>query len=183
MRADVTVTFHAAKPGLWIMPGKATPARCATIDIGIPRGAPIGARVGLMRSAGAELLPRRASDSTKFASGQVVVAGGSRGLTGAPRMAAHAAMRAGAGYVIACVPASLQDVLVERGPARADDARRWPKATARSRRRRWRRRARASARAERWRSARASGAAIGAVAFARALARARRRRWCSTPTG
>jgi hydroxyethylthiazole kinase-like uncharacterized protein yjeF len=112
VHAEVTVTFHASKPGVWIMPGKRHAGEVRAIDIGIPRGAPMGAKVGLMTSAMAELLPRRAGDSTKFASGQVVVAGGSRGLTGAPRMAAHAAMRAGAGYVIACVPSSAQDLLV-----------------------------------------------------------------------
>jgi ADP-dependent NAD(P)H-hydrate dehydratase / NAD(P)H-hydrate epimerase len=47
----------------------------------------------------------------------VLVVGGSRGLIGAPRLAAHAAMRAGAGYVTACVPASLQDVVASAGPA------------------------------------------------------------------
>jgi NAD(P)H-hydrate epimerase len=112
------------------MPGKRDAGEVRTIDIGIPRGAPIEARIGLMRSVVAELLPRRAGDSTKFASGQVVVAGGSRGLTGAPRMAAQAAMRAGAGYVIACVPASAQDLLVSaatpelmtRGVAESDGA-------------------------------------------------------------
>jgi NAD(P)H-hydrate epimerase len=111
VRAAITVTFHAAKPGLWIMPGKACAGEVRTVDIGIPRAAPLDARVGLTSPAVGEQLPRRASASTKFASGQVLVAGGSRGLTGAPRMAAHASMRAGAGYVIACVPASLQDVL------------------------------------------------------------------------
>jgi hydroxyethylthiazole kinase-like uncharacterized protein yjeF len=111
VRADVTVTFHASKPGLWIAPSKAYAGEVHTIEIGIPRGAPMAAKAGLISVAVGELLPRRAADSTKFASGQVVVAGGSRGLTGAPRMAAHAAMRAGAGYVIACVPDSLQDVL------------------------------------------------------------------------
>ncbi len=111
VRAAVTVTFHAAKPGLWIMPGKACAGEVRTVDIGIPRGAPLDTQVGLTSPAVGEQLPRRAAASTKFASGQVLVAGGSRGLTGAPRMAAHASMRAGAGYVIACVPASLQDVL------------------------------------------------------------------------
>jgi hydroxyethylthiazole kinase-like uncharacterized protein yjeF len=111
VRAAITVTFHAGKPGLWIAPGKAHAGDVQRIEIGIPRGAPLQATVGLTRAGVRELLPRRATDSTKFASGQVVVAGGSRGLTGAPRMAAHAAMRAGAGYVIACVPRSLQDLL------------------------------------------------------------------------
>ncbi len=111
VHAAVTVTFHAAKPGLWIMPGKAHAGEVHTVDIGIPRGAPLEARIGLTSPAVGEQLPRRAAASTKFASGQVLVAGGSRGLTGAPQMAAHASMRAGAGYVIACVPASLQDVI------------------------------------------------------------------------
>ncbi len=61
------------------------------------------------------LLPTRGAASTKFSSGHVLVAGGSRGLTGAPRMAAHAAMRAGAGYVTACVPASVQRILAGGG--------------------------------------------------------------------
>ncbi|HEY2216028.1 MAG TPA: NAD(P)H-hydrate dehydratase [Solirubrobacteraceae bacterium] len=112
VRAEVTVTFHAAKPGLWIMPGKAHAGEVHKVDIGIPRGAPTTADVGLTSSGIAAELPRRSADSTKFASGQVVVAGGSRGLLGAPRMASHASMRAGAGYVIACVPASLQDIVV-----------------------------------------------------------------------
>jgi NAD(P)H-hydrate epimerase len=41
----------------------------------------------------------------------VVVAGGSRGLTGAPVLSATAAMRAGAGYVTCCAPASQQPIL------------------------------------------------------------------------
>jgi hydroxyethylthiazole kinase-like uncharacterized protein yjeF len=115
VRAAVTVTFHAAKPGLWINPGKRHAGEVHTIEIGIPRGAPNGTEVGLIASAVGERLPRRGAESTKFASGQVVVAGGSRGLAGAPQMAARASMRAGAGYVIACLPQSLQDVVASAG--------------------------------------------------------------------
>ncbi len=115
VRAAITVTFHAAKPGLWIHPGKAHAGEVRTIDIGIPRGAPAKADVGLIEASALGLLPRRGAHSTKFSSGHVVVSGGSRGLTGAPRMAAHAAMRAGAGYVTACVPASLQGILASGG--------------------------------------------------------------------
>ncbi len=111
VRASVTVTFHAAKPGLWISPGKAHAGEAQTLDIGIPRGAPGGASIGLIAPSVLERLPRRDASSTKFVSGHVLVAGGSRGLTGAPRMAAEASMRAGAGYVTAFVPASLQSVL------------------------------------------------------------------------
>jgi ADP-dependent NAD(P)H-hydrate dehydratase / NAD(P)H-hydrate epimerase len=115
VRATVTVTFHAAKPGLWIRPGKAHAGMVETIDIGIPRGAPGGATIGLAGPLTGDLLPRRDASSTKFTSGHVLVAGGSRGLTGAPWMAACASMRAGAGYVTACVPASLQGILAGAG--------------------------------------------------------------------
>ncbi len=40
----------------------------------------------------------------------MLVAGGARGLTGAPCLSSMAAMRAGAGYVTACVPDSLNDI-------------------------------------------------------------------------
>jgi hydroxyethylthiazole kinase-like uncharacterized protein yjeF len=117
IRATFTVTFHAAKPGLWIHPGKAHAGEVRVLDIGIPRGAPTeDVTIGLICSRVLELLPRRGASSTKFSSGHVVVAGGSRGLTGAPRMSALAAMRAGAGYVTACVPGSQQAVLASGGP-------------------------------------------------------------------
>jgi ADP-dependent NAD(P)H-hydrate dehydratase / NAD(P)H-hydrate epimerase len=109
--ADATVTFHAGKPGLWIHPGKACTGVLETLDIGIPRGAPDTAAAGLIAPSIGRLLPRRGASSTKFSSGHVVVAGGSRGLSGAPAMAALASMRAGAGYVTACVPGSLQAIL------------------------------------------------------------------------
>jgi len=115
VRASVTVTFHAGKPGLWIRPGKAHAGVVQTIDIGIPRGAPIAATVGLITATVLEGLPSRGASSTKFTSGQVLVVGGSRGLTGAPAMAARAGMRAGAGYVTVCVPASVQPVLAAGG--------------------------------------------------------------------
>lgn len=116
VRASATITFHAAKPGLWIHPGKAHAGKVRVLDIGIPRGAPVEAAVGLIDERVIHGLPRRGAASTKFSSGHVLVVGGSRGLTGAPRMSALAAMRTGAGYVTACVPASQQDLVVAAGP-------------------------------------------------------------------
>jgi hydroxyethylthiazole kinase-like uncharacterized protein yjeF len=115
VRAAHTVTFHAAKPGLWINPGKRHVGVLETIDIGIPRGAPLQATIGLIEPSVLLELPHREASWTKFKSGHVLVAGGSRGLTGAPRMTALASMRAGAGYVTACVPASVQEVLASGG--------------------------------------------------------------------
>ena len=109
--ASLTVTFHACKPGLWIHPGKAHVGELQRIDIGIPRGAPGIPSIGLIASSVLECLPRRGASSTKFRSGHVLVVGASQGLTGAVAMSARASMRAGAGYVTACVPASLEAIL------------------------------------------------------------------------
>jgi hydroxyethylthiazole kinase-like uncharacterized protein yjeF len=107
VHAVATATFHRAKPGLWIHPGKAHAGAVEEIDIGIPDGAPGTPWAGLIGDAVLAEVPRRGPDSTKFTSGNVVVIGGSRGLTGAPSMAALAAMRSGAGYVTVAAPASL----------------------------------------------------------------------------
>src|SRR5205085_10938041 len=107
VRAGATVTFHAAKPGLWIAPGKDHTGEVSVIDIGIPAGGPATPSIGLITDRVTDRIPRRGTESTKFAAGSVLVCGGSVGLTGAPSMAAEAPARAGAGYVTACVPASL----------------------------------------------------------------------------
>jgi ADP-dependent NAD(P)H-hydrate dehydratase / NAD(P)H-hydrate epimerase len=116
IRARATATFAAAKPGLWINPGKSHAGTVRVIDIGIPAGAPIDEPdVALIDDAALlALLPSRSAGWTKFTSGHVLVAGGARGLTGAPSLAAEAAQRAGAGYVTACVPASQQPILAQR---------------------------------------------------------------------
>jgi ADP-dependent NAD(P)H-hydrate dehydratase / NAD(P)H-hydrate epimerase len=110
--AVATATFAASKPGLWINPGKAHAGAVRVVDIGIPPGAPVEPpAVGLVHDAALlALVPRRRAGWTKFTSGHVLVAGGARGLSGAPCLASEAAQRAGAGYVTACVPASIETV-------------------------------------------------------------------------
>jgi hydroxyethylthiazole kinase-like uncharacterized protein yjeF len=108
VHAAATATFHAAKVGLWVHPGKAHAGEVSVIDIGIPAGAPAAPAAGLLTDAVLGEVPRREAGSTKFSSGTVVVIGGSSGLTGAPTMAAMAAIRAGAGYVTVAAPASLE---------------------------------------------------------------------------
>lgn len=108
--ARATASFHAAKPGLWIDPGKTHSGEVRVVDIGIPAGGPGEPQIGLISDRAAADIPRRGRASTKFAAGSVLVCGGSRGLTGAPCMASQSAMRAGAGYVTACVPGSLNAI-------------------------------------------------------------------------
>jgi ADP-dependent NAD(P)H-hydrate dehydratase / NAD(P)H-hydrate epimerase len=114
VRAAATATFHAGKPGLWIAPGKNHAGDVTVVDIGIPDGAPVTPHIGLINEGVTEAIPVRGRESTKFAAGSVLVCGGSLGLTGAPCLASESAMRAGAGYVTAFVPASLNLVFEQR---------------------------------------------------------------------
>jgi len=79
----------------------------AVVDIGIGPEAPVEPTIGLIEPSVVDAIPMRGRESNKFAAGSVVVCGGSVGLTGAPCLASEAAARAGAGYVTALVPASL----------------------------------------------------------------------------
>ena len=108
--------FHAAKPGLWIRPGKDHAGEVETVDIGIPRGAPARRprRADRRLRARAAAAPDRRLDEVRLRA-TCSSPGGSVGLTGAPAMACRAAMRAGAGYVTAFVPAAVQPVLAGSG--------------------------------------------------------------------
>jgi NAD(P)H-hydrate epimerase len=110
VQARVTVTFHAAKLGHLVAPGKRHTGELVVAPIGIPEGGPGEPSAGGINSAVLRELPRRGPDSTKFSSGQVLVIGGSRGLTGAPCMSAMAATRTGAGYATVAVPAELEPI-------------------------------------------------------------------------
>jgi ADP-dependent NAD(P)H-hydrate dehydratase / NAD(P)H-hydrate epimerase len=111
VRAAVTATFHGSKVGLHVNPGKELAGEVSVVEIGIPRGAPAPDAAGLISDRVVQLVPRRSRDGSKFESGTVVVVGGSRGLTGAPTMAALSAQRTGAGYVQVAVPLSAEPVL------------------------------------------------------------------------
>src|SRR4051794_20394517 len=103
-----TATFHRPKIGLWVRPGKEYAGEVEAVEIGIPRGGPARPEAGLIGAGVLRDMPRRTPGSTKFSSGNVVIIGGSSGLTGAPSMTALAAMRAGAGYVTVGAPKSLE---------------------------------------------------------------------------
>jgi hydroxyethylthiazole kinase-like uncharacterized protein yjeF len=108
VEAAITVSFHAAKVGHLVAPGKWHTGQLRVAPIGIPDGAPGVPAAGTIEPEVLALAPRRGARSTKFSSGQVTIAGGSRGLTGAARMSSLAAIRAGAGYATVAVPADLE---------------------------------------------------------------------------
>ena len=111
VRADVTVTFHGRKVGLEVAPGRFRAGVLRVADIGLDPGETE------VRLVGIELLgsvPRKSPEDNKYTAGNVLVVGGSRGLTGAPCLAAMAALRADAGYVTVAAPESTLPVLEQR---------------------------------------------------------------------
>ena len=111
VEAAVTVTFHGCKVGLAVAPGRFHAGEVEVVDIGLAHDETLHRRVG---AEILELVPRRGPRDNKYSAGSVLVVGGSTGLTGAPSLAAEAALRAGAGIVFLCVPASLYPVFGQR---------------------------------------------------------------------
>lgn len=134
VRAAVTVTFQAAKPGL-VTPGAAPftgvlevrpigmPARvqedvpasfrlwrpvsvCGAAVVRPDPTDPYVLEPGFMRAVGAGRPAIQSGPAHKGEAGRVVVVGGSEDLSGAPRLAARGALRGGAGLLVAAAPAA-----------------------------------------------------------------------------
>ena len=101
VEADVTVTFHGAKVGLVVAPGRFHAGRIVVAQIGLEH-----APTEIVRATPAvlRLVPRRGARDSKFTAGSLLVVGGSPGTSGAPVLTATAALRADAGYVTLAVP-------------------------------------------------------------------------------
>ena len=107
--AELTVTFFRLKPGHLLLPGRDLCGRIELADIGIP-DAVLG-EIGLPDAGVGEIaagtvanlpnlwrIPQVTADSHKYTRGHVTVIGGAE-MTGAARLSAEAARRAGAGMV------------------------------------------------------------------------------------
>jgi len=111
VRADVTVSFGAAKTGVVLLPGAEFAGLVEVVDIGFPPELLAG-DLWLVEAADvAAALPSREVETHKRAAGVVVVIGGSRLMTGAVCLAAEAAYRVGAGLVSVAVPAGILPVV------------------------------------------------------------------------
>jgi NAD(P)H-hydrate epimerase len=105
--ATVTVTFHRAKPGHVLLPGRRLAGELVIADIGIDPALDrtLGIRAFLDRpQLWRAALPRRSVDGHKYRHGHALVLGGDAASSGAARLAARAALRAGAGLVTALCP-------------------------------------------------------------------------------
>jgi ADP-dependent NAD(P)H-hydrate dehydratase / NAD(P)H-hydrate epimerase len=129
VRAALTVTFFRKKPGHLLMPGRDYCGETILVDIGIPGQvldeiAPqLYENLPVLWHAN---LPVRQPESHKYCHGHAVAVSGGPWNTGAARLAAMAALRAGAGLVTMASPSAALSVnaahLTAIMLAEADDA-------------------------------------------------------------
>lgn len=101
LRADVTVTFAAAKPGQLLGAGPDLVGRLEVVDIGL---AVDSSTIGVVEAGDVTgWLPRRSRTGHKWDSAVRVVAG-SAGMTGSAALLSGAAQRAGAGMCVLSSP-------------------------------------------------------------------------------
>ncbi len=97
-QAELTVTFFRLKPGHLLLPGRTLCGETVLADIGLPDAAlPAGIRT-FQNHPSLWALPAADPAGHKYSRGHVTVLGGAA-MTGAARLAAAAARRAGAGMV------------------------------------------------------------------------------------
>jgi NAD(P)H-hydrate epimerase len=112
VEADLTVTMAYLKPCHLLYPAREYCGEVWVADIGIPNTVidPEG-KLRMMTSDDAALLiPEREPWGNKATFGKILIVAGSRGMSGAARLAAMAAARTGAGLVYLGFPETMADV-------------------------------------------------------------------------
>ncbi len=123
VKADVTVTFSLGKRGLFVGKGAVHSGNVVVADIGIPRGLWGNEEDFPVITAEKPVFYPRRRDAHKGDFGKVFILAGSRGFTGAPCLAARAAVRGGAGLVTVAVPEDIYSVVAAKC---CDEAMVWP---------------------------------------------------------
>ena len=116
--ACLTVTFFRRKPGHFLYPGRLHCGEVAVEDIGIPDSVLNDIRPQTFANdpeLWLDVLPSPAWDANKYARGNAVIVGGAI-MTGAARLAAAGARRAGAGLVSIAAPAGAFAVYAAGAP-------------------------------------------------------------------
>ncbi len=106
-KASESITFFRRKPGHLLLPGRTHCGKVRVVDIGIPASVLDTVRPATRANAPdlwAAMFPRPRLDGHKYARGHAVVVSGDLSFTGAARLTARAALRAGAGLVTLASP-------------------------------------------------------------------------------
>ena len=99
IRADATITFLGNKPGLYTNVGRDYAGSVHVVRLGAERHGIFPQRWLNHPSLFSVMLRRRRHDSHKGTFGQLAVIGGADGMSGAPVLAARAALHCGAGLI------------------------------------------------------------------------------------
>lgn len=113
VEADATVTFGFPKIGQFTEPGCVKAGNLTVADIGILEDESIFAqcKVNAFTEKDAKrAIPKRNPITHKGSYGKILILGGSVGYTGAPYLAAEAAVRSGAGLVFLGVPEEIYPI-------------------------------------------------------------------------
>lgn len=111
VKANRTVTFSMAKPGHFVEPGCTYCGEIEIAGIGIPPEYLENASTNNFAVTGEGLfLPARPKLSHKGDYGKLLIVGGCVGYSGAPTLAARAAVRGGAGLVYLGVPGNIFEI-------------------------------------------------------------------------
>ncbi|MCI9263140.1 MAG: NAD(P)H-hydrate dehydratase [Oscillospiraceae bacterium] len=123
VKADLTVTFTLAKRGLFVGEGAVHSGRVVVADIGIPRDLYNDEEAFPVTTVEKPVLSPRRREAHKGDFGKVFILAGSRGFTGAPCLAARAAVRSGAGLVTVAVTGDIYPIVAAKC---CDEAMVWP---------------------------------------------------------
>ena len=121
VEADLTVTFHAPKPGHYLADGPACCGALRVVEIGLTSASPAAATRVLHAPSG-----WRKAAGHKYDHGHALVLTGGMARTGAARLSARGALRVGAGLVTLAPPgAAMMECAAQVGALmvkRCDDA-------------------------------------------------------------
>jgi len=119
VQANWTITLGLPKLGLFLYPGADLAGKIIVTDIGLSAGAVEAEQIAVELTRACSVrtwLPSYSRNAHKGTRGRVLIAAGSRGMTGAAALCGEAALRTGAGLVTVASPTTSQPVVAAMRP-------------------------------------------------------------------
>ncbi len=112
VRCTKTVTFNVGRLGLCLYPAKEYAGRVLVENISFVPDAIKDADINVQEVEYKKV--KHTEDCHKGSVGKVLLAAGSKGMTGAAYIASQSALRCGSGVVTLCIPRSLNDIMEKK---------------------------------------------------------------------
>ncbi|MBR5156216.1 MAG: NAD(P)H-hydrate dehydratase [Clostridia bacterium] len=116
VKADLTVTFGAAKIGQFLYPAKKRVGKLVVSEISIPNDVlnSYDSKLFVLDESIEAFLPEREENSHKGSFGKVLAFCGSKGMCGAAVMASEAILKSGAGMATLATPKCISDIAAQK---------------------------------------------------------------------